>query len=275
MDGTIAKTHTYQITTTHEVLKMATYNDPFIRLTFGGQLADGQDEWNCGVNLAIINDAPVPILPVNAESAFDEYVKDMQDDMAGLVTAFFIDPKMELPRGVTLTYVKASLIGIDGKYIKEPHLWEIEPVQGPAARGYVPQVSLVISLQSQKFRDPGKWSRFYLPAATPISAGTWKVTDTQNKAVVAASFIKSLEAQVTTLFSTVIITPAAVTSSEKFEGKFRPIRFVKVGNVFDTQRRRRNKIQETYATVEIEELEPIPTPPEGFTNDEGDGLATV
>lgn len=254
---------------------MATYNDPFIRLTFGGQLADGQDEWNCGVNLAILNDAPVPILPVNAESAYDAYIEDMQDDMVGLVTSFFINPDMDIPRGITLTYAKVALIGTDGKYIKEPHLWEIEPVQGSASKGYVPQVSLVVSLQSQKFRDPGKWSRFYLPTSTPTTLGGWKVTSTQKKAELAASFIKSLEATVTTIWNTVVITPAAVTSSPKFEGKFRPIRFVKVGNVYDTQRRRRNKIQETYATVEVEQLEPTPIPPEGFTDGEEDGLATV
>lgn len=254
---------------------MATYNDPFIRLTFGGQLADGQDEWNCGVNLAILNDAPVPILPVNAESAYDAYIEDMQDDMVGLVTSFFISPDLEIPRGVTLTYAKVALIGTDGKYIKEPHLWEIEPVQGSAARGYVPQVSVVVSLQSQKFRDPGKWSRFYLPAATPNSTGVWRVAKTQQKAEIAASFIKSLEATVTTIWNTVVITPAAITSSPKFEGKFRPIRFVKVGNVFDTQRRRRNKIMETYSTVEVEQYEPVPPEGQGFTDEDGDGLATV
>lgn len=254
---------------------MATYNDPFIRLTFGGQLADGQDEWNCGINLAILNDAPVPILPVNAEAAYDAYIEDFQDDMVGLVSAFFGNTIMEIPRGVTLTYAKVALIGTDGKYIKEPHLWEIEPVQGPANRGYVPQVSMVVSLQTSKFRDPGKWSRFYLPAAVPNQSGAWKVTGTKQKAEAAAAFIKSLETTVTTIWNTVIITPSAVTSSPKFEGKFRPIRFVKVGNVFDTQRRRRNKIMESYSTVEVEELEPTPIPPESFTDGEEDGLATV
>ena len=254
---------------------MATYNDPFIRLTFGGQLADGQDEWNCGINLAILNDAPVPILPVNAEAAYDAYIEDFQDDMVGLVSAFFGNTTMEIPRGVTLTYVKVALIGTDGKYIKEPHLWEIEPVQGPSTKGYVPQVSMVVSLQTSKFRDPGKWSRFYLPAAVPSQPGTWRVANTKAKAEAAAAFIKSLETTVTTIWNTVIITPSAVTSSPKFEGKFRPIRFVKVGNVFDTQRRRRNKIMETYSTVEIEELVPVPPETENVTDEDGDGLASV
>ena len=133
---------------------------------------------------------------------------------------------------------------------------------------------MVVSLQTNKFRDPGKWSRFYLPAAVPSSSGTWRVANTKAKAQVAANFIKSLETTVTTVWNTVIITPSAVTSSEKFEGKFRPIRFVKVGNVFDTQRRRRNKIMETYSTVEIEELIPVEPETQGLNNEEEDGSAT-
>lgn len=239
---------------------MVTYNEPFIKLTFGGQLAAGQDEWNCGINLSISNDAILPITGTDALEAFEGYGDAIDEDVVSDFTNYIQHPDMDIPTGATLDYVKIALIGEDGFYMTEPRIWEIIDVTGGDSTGYVPQVSLVMTLQSDKFRDPGKYARFYLPTTAPVGSNTYRPRDTQAKANITAALLYSLDKEVVTLARTQRVRPAAVTSSDKFEGNYRPIRFVKVGNVYDTQRRRRNKIGETYAVTEIVEPEPVPTP---------------
>ena len=239
---------------------MVTYNEPFIKLTFGGQLAQGQDEWNCGINLSISNDAILPITGTDALEAFQGYGDAIDEDVVSDFTNYIQHADMDIPTGATLDYIKIALIGEDGFYMTEPRIWEIVDVTGSAIRAYVPQVSLVMTLQSDKFRDPGKYSRFYLPTCVPNGRDAYRPTKTSDKANITAALLHTLDKEIYTLARTQRVRPAAITSSPKFEGNYRPIRFVKVGNVFDTQRRRRNKIGETYSTTEILNPEPAPTP---------------
>lgn len=239
---------------------MVTYNEPFIKLTFGGQLAAGQDEWNCGINLSISNDAILPITGTDALEAFEGYGDAINDDVIQDFTNYIEHNDMDVPQGATLDYIKIALIGEDGFYMTGPRIWEVVDVTGGRANAYIPQVSLVMTLQSDKFRDPGKYSRFYLPTCVPSGNNQYRPTKTADKANITAALLYTLDKDVVTLARTQRVRPAAVTSSDKFDGNYRPIRFVKVGNVFDTQRRRRNKIGETYATTEIVTPEPAPTP---------------
>lgn len=239
---------------------MVTYNEPFIKLTFGGQLAAGQDEWNCGINLSISNDAILPITGTDALEAFEGYGDAINDEVVSDFTNYIEHTNMDIPTGATLDYIKIALIGEDGFYMTGPRIWEVVDVTGNSPRAYIPQVSLVMTLQSDKFRDPGKYSRFYLPTSVPSGNGTYRPQNTSDKANITAALLYTLDKEITTLARTQRVRPAAVTSSDKFEGNYRPIRFVKVGNVYDTQRRRRNKIGETYATTEILNPEPAPTP---------------
>lgn len=240
---------------------MANYPHPFLKLTFGGQLAQGQDEWNCGVNLSITNDALLPITGIDAEDAFELYAEEMQDDMITIFTNYVKDIVMGVPSGASLDYIKLALIGTDGLYIRDPHIWEVTDVNGGAANPYVPQVSMVMTLQSDKFRDPGKYNRFYLPAIVPTGSGGYRPQSVPAKADRTAVLMAALNRRVSTFNRTMRIQPAAVTSSEKFEGNYRPITRVKVGNVFDTQRRRRNKIGEVYSETIVPEPVPVEETP--------------
>lgn len=237
---------------------MATYREGFIKLTFGGQLAAGQDEWNCGINLAAENDALIPIGGVDLERAFDLYVEEMQDDIVTIFSAYVSDILMSIPAGATLDYVKLALIGEDGKYVKEAAVFEVVGVNGGANNPYIPQVSLVMTLQSEKFRDPGKYNRFYLPTVVPIGSNNYRPSNTLRMAERTADLLSVLTREMSPFNNAVRVYPAAVSSSDKIDEAYREIKYVKVGNVFDTQRRRRNKIGETYATVEVPENVPVP-----------------
>lgn len=239
---------------------MATYREGFIKLTFGGQLAQGQDEWNCGINLAAENDALIPIGGVDLERAFDLYVEEMTDDIVAIFSSYFSATVMAIPNGATLDYIKLALIGEDGKYVKEATVFEVIGVTGGASNSYVPQVSLVMTLQSEKFRDPGKYNRFYLPTISPAASNAYRPSNTLAKAERTADLISVLTREMSPFNNAVRVFPAAVSSSDKITEPYREIKYVKVGNVFDTQRRRRNKIGEIYDVAEVPESVPVPTP---------------
>ena len=240
---------------------MATYSEPFMKLTFGGTQAGGQDIWNCGINLSIQNDELVPVLPTNAVSAFENYIEDIDSDIVDIFSNYIGNSGMDIPASASLDYIKLAVIGTNGEYIVDAHTWEPADVNGGKAEAYVPQVSLVMTLQSDKRTDPGKYGRFYLPTSVPTGSGSYRPTGTARKAQLTANLLASLNRRVRGGLADVRVRPAAVTSASNFSGSYRPFTSVKVGNVFDTQRRRRNKIGETYEIATVPEVATVPEPP--------------
>lgn len=231
---------------------MTTYKHSFIKMTLNGSLAEGQDIFNCGINLAVNNDTPETEADLLNERLFKAYVENRGEAIKTSTKEFWTNSDMDVPTGVKLDYIKFSLVGRDGKVSTEPAVIDLGSVAGSiSTAAYVPQISSVITLQSDKWRDPGKYNRFYLPIAAPNGSGQWKITGTQKKAEATAKYLKTLKATVTDMDITNTIVPAAVSSSDKIKGNFLPITTVKVGDLYDTQRRRRNAINEQYLSAPV------------------------
>jgi hypothetical protein len=231
---------------------MATYKHSFIKMTLNGSLANGQDIFNCGINLAVNNDTPDTEADLLNERLFKAYVENRGEAIKTSTKEFWTNIDMDIPAGVKLEYIKFSLVGRDGKVSTEPAVIDLGSIAGSlSTAAYVPQISSVITLQSNKWRDPGKYNRFYLPVAAPNGNGQWKISDTQAKAETTAKYLKTLKATVTDMDITNTIVPAAVSSSDKIKGNFLPITTVKVGDLYDTQRRRRNAINEQYLSAPV------------------------
>lgn len=239
---------------------MATYNEPFMKLTFGGTQAGGQDIWTCGINLSIQNDELIPVVPTNAVVAFENYVKDIDGDIIDIFSNYIGHLEMDIPTAATLDYIKLAVIGTNGEYIVDAHTWEPQDVTGTKSDSYIPQVSLVMTLQTDKRVDPGKYGRFYLPTAVPSGRNKYRPSNTNKKASQTAILLAALNRRVGGGLADVRVRPAAVTSASNFSGSYRPFTSVKVGNVYDTQRRRRNKIGETYETASVPDVAPVPEP---------------
>lgn len=236
------------------------YSHAFLKLTFGGFQADAQDIWTCGINLAITNGEFIPIIPTNAVDAFNAYAEDINPDIVDIFTNYVQDQDMDIPTGATLEWIKLAVIGEDGQYLADSQVWEVSGVNGGRGGTYVPQVSLVMTLASNKRADPGKYSRFYLPTVGPRGSSGYRPALTQEKAERTGMLIETLQRRVTGTLIDYEIYPAAVTSSPKHTGNYLPITRVRVGNVFDTQRRRRNKIGEAYSEAEVGSPIPVPVP---------------
>ena len=231
---------------------MATYKRDFIKLTFGGRIGDLNDEWVCGINLRMVKDRLIAPW-TDYSRIFKKYGEQNEELFKTLFSNYVSNKDMNVPSGATLDEVKIAHIGQDGNYQQDPIVWEIDGVTGYATNPYAPQIACVMTMSSDKRKDPGKNNRFYLPYTSTGGSG-FRVQNTKAKADATANLLKALTQPVQLLEAGFVVEPAAVsTSSKTGDGEFLPITQVKVGNVQDTQRRRRNKLVESYAVTKLED----------------------
>ena len=217
----------------------------YVKMTWGGTLAAGQDIWSCGLYL----DAGLGnINPI--DEAQWAAIGEVLPTYAAAVRQLHTDADTRIPNGVLLEWVKLAYLDVNGSYKAEAHEYIYPtPVGGGGGTAYVPQVACVVTLVSEKYKDPGKYNRFYLPAAAPTNTGVYKMTATQTAAVAAsaAAFIEALDATYsgetggTTWGGNIV----PVVASKSYN-QIMPVVSLRVGDVLDTQRRRRNKIYENY-----------------------------
>lgn len=217
------------------------YPYDFIKFTFGGQLAGNNEIWTCGFHIGNSN---TDVTAGQFLAFEDELVA-----LSALVRAYIVDAAMRIPSGASVQWIKLALIGKDGKYVREP-LEYILPSAGVGAStsGYVPQASTVVTLVSAKFKDPGKYNRFYLPAAAPNSTGAYRLTAAQ----IAAMSARSAEFLADVNDIAFAIDPQlSVEVVSQNVNMYYSAYAARVGDVLDTQRRRRNKIAENYSDSSI------------------------
>lgn len=215
------------------------YITEFTRVTFGGSIADGQDEWNCGFALELLPDG---LDWATSAAAVSTDIKD-------LIVDFWTDPLLSTPQGATLDYVKLAHIDTDGTYMEAPVVVPVSPTPGALAGNYVPQISTVVTLQSNKYKDPGKYNRFYLPVGNLTGTGDYQLSTIEQGRLLTAAQTLFNGINAITTGGTTIVTICASNSS--LVTTVEPAVFVKVGRVLDTQRRRRNKISESYDSLPI------------------------
>ena len=217
------------------------YPYQFIKFTFGGALAGNNEIWTCGFHIGHTN-ANVTVGQFNA-------LEDSLSSLGALVRTYIIDAAMRIPSGASVQWIKLALIGTDGKYVAEP-LEYILPTSGNGSTsgGYIPQASTVITLVSGKFKDPGKYNRYYLPASTPSGATAYRLTQAQAEAMAARSSEFLADVHEIVYHEANGITIKAVSQNVT---EYQDVIWARVGDVLDTQRRRRNKISENYYDTQI------------------------
>lgn len=212
------------------------YVHPHVKLSFGGTLADGLEIWSCGLALQFISSPGGELATFNSwQSDFPAYVTAIED--------FVSRADSKVPTGVQLTWVKAALIDTDGTYMTEP-IEAPATASGGESGGYLPQGALVYTLVSSRWKDPGRYNRFYLPTAAPTGATGWRLleNEAEDAAASAKLFIETLNTISTTTDTIVSVVSPVGT------GWGLTVQEVRVGRLIDTQRRRRNAIQEDYKT---------------------------
>ena len=203
------------------------------RLDFGGPLY--ADIWQCTLHM---EGAGMP----TADAALDDLVKDL--------STWMVDSKSA--SAASLAWVKFNEIDpVSRRYKSATETHErilTTPVRGSVEGNGMPQQTLCISLLTGAKRGLASRGRFYPPATvlSLSSDGTVSKTGVNLVATAARTLITNLNNWPGT--DTPIGGQVVVLGGN---GTTRPVTAVSVGNVMDTQRRRRNKLRESYTTLAL------------------------
>lgn len=217
-----------------------TYDRQSTYLTWGGTIGEAGDEtWQCGVHLALNPSLDGPGLPTVAE--LESLMTDTLDD-------FHVDPVNRIGSFVKLAFVKAASLDPDGHYTANPVIYELDTiVSGPAdpCRGG-PQLAACVTLWSGQTLGKANYGRFYYPGwEAQIQAGSGRVV-ANDQANFANSAIQ-LVTDINTWAASALSSTARVRIMSKLGGgTTKRAAIVRVGDVKDTQQRRRRQIDEIY-----------------------------
>lgn len=221
------------------------YAKDFIRVTANGSLTGTNEIFSFGFHIAKTT--------MNDLLDFPQLISQgILDNVGAAITAFFQDPDGFVPFPYVLETIKFQPTGPNGKWIDTLPIYEIETgnINGGVANAtFAPQVATVVTLVSDKRRDPGKYNRFYVPTTVNSLLGT--ITPDRQNLFLARS--KEMIDNVNDALSDYTAYEYVVTvMSNTLQGGFaNPATTVMTGQVYDTQRRRRNKLPENYAILPL------------------------
>ena len=213
-------------------------------LSWGGTLYGGQDIWVNGIRMAV----PVGGNPGTVNET------DLLVDFATDIAAHVQSPDSAYSNRTQLEWVKFNEIDSLGRYVDEgtTHVHEYPtPISGTQSSSYPAQVSLVISMRTPQARGYASKGRLYVPVPKAFSIGGLGYIDVFNMQPVAdawSTFITNLNNMPGIDEANIV---ASVVSKVPATGATNPITNIRVGNVLDTQTRRRNQIPETYADAAV------------------------
>lgn len=214
-----------------------------VHVTMSGQMLQGAEEWQTGFYCGLPDgDAPVPT------TLFTDAVRNAWE-------IFFEQAQNAISTSYTFTQVKAARLNTDGKYdgtdvaVSFPGT----AVSGTRAGAPMPpQVALVATLVAGSGKGLAGKGRMYLPGICDAVDATGHINSVvaQNIANNLATFFNTLNAS--------FDVPGEVINASKGKAALLgagarnvPVNGVRVGNVYDTQRRRRNSLAETYYVATV------------------------
>jgi hypothetical protein len=202
------------------------------KIVWGGGLC-GTESWSCSVHIVHPSpeDAPT-VLPA----------------LKTAITTWFQSAGLHVNAGATFTYVKINRIDpATGRYVDQTNsnTLAFNPVLPPSGSfAAAPQLSAAVSLGTASSRGLASKGRFYPPSpgGDPGVTGHLNSADVTNYLNDNAALIRAFNAAV----------PGGVVSVFSATGQVaQPVTTVRVGDVTDTQRRRRKSLVEKYTSTAV------------------------
>lgn len=218
-----------------------------IRLQAGGRLFD-TEQWSINLNMRLGTDNGEPTGIVL--DLWEQWTQDNVEDAFNDVAAYVQNPLAGWSTAAKLDFVKLNVIGPDGRYRNQGQTVAFyseaqPPIDGTLTPGPA-QTAMVVSLLTDLQRGRASRGRFYVPCgAFGVDSGTGRVsTPVVNDAADAAQdFLDSLN----NMPGLDVNNPRVVIASNLGNpGPANNVTAIAIGNVLDTQRRRRNQLPETY-----------------------------
>jgi hypothetical protein len=186
----------------------------------------------------------------DAEAALAELVPaTIGANLFGRMVTLRSNASMQTANYSNLVAVRIAAMSTAGLELAAPVLYVPTPPSLGTNADVIPQASIVLSLRSNVFGPGGNYGRMYLPHCQFAFATGEAVADPGDVSAIATAadtFIEGcntdLNAQVTPTVSAMIMTNVSTPTQRES----RRVNQIAIGDVTDTQRRRRNQIPETY-----------------------------
>lgn len=219
------------------------FADQVVHVTLSGQMLGGAEEWQTGFWMGYAEG------PANVPT--QGFVDGVRDAWA----TFFALGTHSITEDFTFTAVKAARVNIGGLYDGSEVVQSFPATTvkgGNTAPPFPPQCALVATLIAGSGKGLAGKGRMYLPGINAVLDGSGHINST---------FTQLIANDLAAFFDTVnglIGAPGVVINASKGHAKLAgigarnvPVNGIRVGNVYDTQRRRRNALAETYSTADM------------------------
>lgn len=220
---------------------MPTYTENHAVLRFGGPAHNGAEIWSCGLRLKHLGGDEMNALRQETIDTLPAVAQIVSDYVTSVDTGFSAN--------VTLAYVKLDAISKStGQYgfPNNPNTLELVPPVTGTASPLPPQVAYAVTLRGLFNRGPAARGRWYVPCGNLGTQTDGRMNEAAAIALADAAgvFLAALssvdsgagpDAWAPWLFGDGITGPRDSV-----------IELVQVGRVYDTQRRRRNSLDEAY-----------------------------
>jgi len=219
---------------------MVTYQNSTWRVQILGTMFGGLEEWSTGFFMGNTNGGDIGIAPTEAQA----------QAVATAWSTFFTTANNQFSSQFKTIGAKMSLVATNGQSDPANTAYYYYPTAisgGNGGAALPPQVALVATLTTARVRGYGSKGRMYLPGINHNvdTTGHLSVTEQTNIKNGMVTFLNSVNANVGG-GSEVVLNSALSAGIPGHPALMEPITGVRVGNVYDTQRRRRNQLQETY-----------------------------
>lgn len=223
---------------------MPTYAHRTHRVTMIGDCFGGQEEWNTGFYLG----------SETADLTPDPTLLEAQT-IAGLWQTFFTAANAGISNDYRTIGVKVAQVGAAGNVdssLTQFYNYPTAITGNNSGANFPPQISLVATLATIRARGHGSKGRMYLPGVMHSVDASGRI-ETANVVFIInllKTFFDAVNAHAD-IPGVVVLNSAQVTTPVARAAVINEIQSLKIGNVYDTQRRRRAQLQESYSTAAL------------------------
>lgn len=224
---------------------MPTYQNITHKVTILGNMWNGLEEWSTGFFIGNESGGDMGAAPTVAEA----------QAIATAWSTFFTHANTGIGTNWKTLGVKVSHVNTAGNAdpsLTEYYYYPTAPVGNSAGAHFPPQIALVATLTTARARGYGSKGRMYIPGVIKGLDSTAHI-DSSGAAAIATNLKTMFDAinGHADVPGEVVLNSALSAGIPGHPALMEPITGVRVGNVYDTQRRRRNQLVEQYSQVAL------------------------
>lgn len=214
-----------------------------VKVTLSGTMFGGQEIWSTGFHMGFEGQDAPAITETGAS------------DISAAWETFFKATTSEISNKYTFNLCKLSMLATDGKAVPDSAVYYSPPTAvtgGSNSSAMPPQVALVATLANSLPRGLATKGRMFLPGVNSVVDATGHLS-----AITCGNIATNLQTFFGAIMNDADTPGRAVLAStgnalQLRPGAIRNVTQIRVGNVYDTQRRRRNAMTEAYT------IKPVP-----------------